>query len=79
MQKNYTFEILGLKMAWEILIWDRVPTRRIALHTALHTQTPVTELIAGLRSAAAAAAVTVLQKVTFEANPKVRNHGEGPY
>ena len=24
-------------------------------------------------------AVLVLQKVTSEANPKVRNHGEGPY
>ena len=47
-------------------------------HRAAHHTTPVTELIAGLRSAAAAAAVTVLQKVTFEANPKVRNHGEGP-
>ena len=50
-----------------VLVWD--------------TRADAVAVVAGARAGAAVDKVTLLvpQKVPSEANPKVRNHGEGPY
>ena len=45
---------------------------------ALHGDSPVYPA-PGMRGGVVGGVLVVLQKVSSEANPKVRNHGEGPY
>ena len=76
-----TFSVTGWKLGWAVGPAHLISNCGVVHQNCVYTcPTPIQEAVArGFEKEMARLDQVVLQKVPSEANPKVRNHGEGPY